>query len=338
MKLNHLIRRGIVGLSLLILLGACSKGEPTSSKSADSDRSTVSETTKTGKKETLQSSTKTKTDETKQSDDKKVSWTEKNASDLQQFMSSWGDTMDQEYKEYSKENNVNFYGLAIPSGLLEGQMHPKINNELVEMSWLQANQEEGSYTILTVYSDIETTPSVGGHCYLFTIHQDRPVVLVTMQNQGNAENDIVFKETDNQELKNGFNQIIEGTYVPQQNQSEEQASHQNLDAATLKTIELLKGTYYKGAKGDPIFTIDDMYYTDLVMNKKYKIASITSTEEDHTVYTIAWDTDDFEQRYGAGSVGPGPQPFIYKLVVGIQGNGFALVDLSGQSYTQTHME
>lgn len=94
MKLNYLIRRGIVGLSLLILLGACSKGEPTSSKSADSDRSTVSETTKKGKKETLQSSTEAKTDETKQSNDKKVSWTEKNASDLQQFMSSWGDTMD----------------------------------------------------------------------------------------------------------------------------------------------------------------------------------------------------------------------------------------------------
>ncbi|MGX7264566.1 DUF4767 domain-containing protein [Enterococcus crotali] len=336
--MNHLIRSGIVGLSLLILLGACSKGEPNGSKSANSNRSTVFETTKVDKKETLPSSTETKTEETKQSDDKKVSWTEKNASDLQQFMSSWGDTMGQEYKEYSKENNVNFYGLSIPSGLLENKMRPKINNEFVEMSWLQSSQKEGSYTILTVYSDIETTPSVGGHCYLFTMYQDRPVVLVTMQNQGNTENTIVFKETDNQELKNGFNQIIEGTYVPQQNQSEEQVNNQNLDEATLKTIEFLKGTYYKGAKGDPVFTIDDMYYTDFVMNKKYKIASITSTEEDHTVYTIAWDTADFEQRYGVGSVGPGPQPFIYKLVVGIQGNGFALVDMSGQSYTQTHME
>ncbi|EOL44539.1 DUF4767 domain-containing protein [Enterococcus caccae] len=337
--MNNFVRKGIVGLSLVLLLSACSNGNTTSSNSSSvKDKKTVSETTKTSKTETSQSSTQKQTEKTKQTDDKKVSWTEKQASDLKQFMSSWGSTMGQAYKEYNKESSVNFYGLSIPSGLLEGQMHPKINNEFVEMSWLEANQKEDSYTILTVYSDIETTLSVGGHCYLFTVHKDRPVVLVTMQNQGNAENAIVFKETENQELKKGFNQIIEGTFVPQQNQSEEQVSHQDLDAATRKTIELLKGTYYKGVKGEPAFTIDDMYYTDLVMNKKYKIASIASTEEEQTVYTIAWDTTDFEQRYGAGSIGPGPQPFIYKLVVGIQGKNFALEDLSGQTYTQTRME
>ncbi|MEI5990851.1 hypothetical protein A5881_002356 [Enterococcus termitis] len=337
MKMNNLVKKGIVGISLLLLLSACSKGSTIRSEvSTVNDKAKESETTKTSEKETKHSSTKESVEETKQTNTKTVSWTEKNASDLRQFMTSWGKTMKQEYKEYSKANSVNFYGLSIPAGLLEGQMHPKVNEQLVEMNWLEDGEKKDSYTILTVYSDIETTPATGGHCYLFTIYQDKPVVLVTMQNQGNDENAIVFKETENQDLKNSFNQIVEGTFVPQREKAEEPESTQNLDADTVKAIQLLKGTYYKDGKGDPVFTIDDNYYTDLVMNKKYKIASITSTEEDHTVYTIAWDIEDFKQLYG--SVGPGPQPFIYKLVVGIQGNGFALADLSGQSYTQTHVE
>ncbi|WP_242617256.1 DUF4767 domain-containing protein, partial [Enterococcus faecium] len=62
----------------------------------------------------------------------------------------------------------------------------------------------------TVYSDAETEPYLKKHVYLFGFQQNQPKVLVTQQNQGNPDNYLYFNETANNELKNGFNQIVYG--------------------------------------------------------------------------------------------------------------------------------
>ncbi|KXU10905.1 hypothetical protein WEIDD23_00246 [Weissella sp. DD23] len=44
--------------------------------------------------------------------------------------------------------------------------------------------------------------------YLFTLHNEKPEVLVTQQNQGNPEGYLYFKPTDNQALASGFASIV----------------------------------------------------------------------------------------------------------------------------------
>jgi hypothetical protein len=108
-------------------------------------------------------------------------------------------------------------------------------------------------------------------------------------------------------------------------EAEQNSEVSNLDSQTLETVDLLKGVYYRAGTDTLAFEITDTYYIDYSTNQKYKISSISSEEASHTIFTIAWDIDEYEQRNGEGSAGMGPQPFIYELVVGIQGNGFSLV-------------
>lgn len=51
---------------------------------------------------------------------------------------------------------------------------------------------------------------MGGYLYFFTIKDGNPVVLVTSQTQGNAENLLYFKESENQDLVSNFKSIAAG--------------------------------------------------------------------------------------------------------------------------------
>lgn len=311
-----------MALLLVLVVTACSKKEATietsekTSITTSETSSASSETSSTEMIETTESSTSEET-----------MWNPQKAQQLREFMTSWGNSMEQQYNEYTQENNVNFYGLELPSAILRGDMRPKANDQFIEVSWSSDGESGSGYKIVAVYSDAETAQYLEKHCYLFTIFNGEPVILTTMQNQGNEENAIVFNETQNQELKEGFVNIVKG------NSTQAASTATTLDATTVKNINILKGTYYKMGQ-EPGFAIDDEYYTDLTTSKKYKISSITSQEEAHTVYTITWDVDDFEQRYGEGSAGPGPQPFIYELHAGSQGSDFALIAPNGDSYTR----
>lgn len=46
------------------------------------------------------------------------------------------------------------------------------------------------------------------HVYLFVIKSGNPMVLYTAQNQGNTNNYLYLKETENNELKNAFARIV----------------------------------------------------------------------------------------------------------------------------------
>lgn len=109
----------------------------------------------------------------------------------------------------------------------------------------------------------------------------------------------------------------------------------NLDSQTLEIIDFLKGAYYQAGTDTLAFEITDTYYIDYSTNQKYKISNIGVENASHTTYTIAWDIDEYEERNGEGSAGMGPQPFIYELVVGIQGNGYVLIPLGGETAYKT---
>ncbi|MCP1108842.1 putative nucleic acid-binding Zn ribbon protein [Lachnospiraceae bacterium PM6-15] len=142
-------------------------------------------------------------------------WTDEKTLKLRGFMSSWGQTMGQQYQEYWPGKSVNFYGVRVPddiTGVRPQGMIVAVDGAPIVLQWSQSGEEQGVYHLVAVYSDIdsgEIKPG-GGHCYLFCIYNGRPVALHTSQNQGNPENYFHFAPTENADLSNGFADILQG--------------------------------------------------------------------------------------------------------------------------------
>lgn len=138
-----------------------------------------------------------------------VLWSTAKAQQLNTFMAGWGETMKQSYKEYGPGNNVNLYGLQLPDAVLANTngWQATVNNVPITLTWSENGEAAGS-ALVAVYSDVETQASLAKHVYFFTIDAGVPKVLVTSQNQGNPENYLYFKETENQQLKDGFTKIV----------------------------------------------------------------------------------------------------------------------------------
>lgn len=139
-----------------------------------------------------------------------VLWSEAKAQQLNTFMASWGQTMKQSYKEYGPSNNVNLYGLQLPDTVLANTngWQATVNNVPITLTWSENGEANAGYALVAVYSDVETQASLAKHVYFFTIDAGVPKVLVTSQNQGNPDNYLYFKETENQQLKDGFTEIV----------------------------------------------------------------------------------------------------------------------------------
>ncbi|MEI5993623.1 DUF4767 domain-containing protein [Candidatus Enterococcus mansonii] len=133
-------------------------------------------------------------------------WNAQKKSELRSFMQSWGNIMGQSYIEYYPGFEANWYGYSFPSELANNNIAVGGNRATVQ--WSDTGESSSGYNVVAVYSDITTTQKLERHLYLFTILNGQPVVLVTMQNQGNNENLIYFKQTQNADLSNGFSAIV----------------------------------------------------------------------------------------------------------------------------------
>ncbi|SJX71405.1 hypothetical protein FM130_11835 [Enterococcus faecium] len=118
--------------------------------------------------------------------------------------------MGQQYKSYTNQMSVDLYGLKVPQAILNGEWKMAIGGVPASAEWSESGTGQADYQITAVYSDAETEPYLKKHVYLFGFQQNQPKVLVTQQNQGNPDNYLYFNETANNELKNGFNQIVYG--------------------------------------------------------------------------------------------------------------------------------
>lgn len=124
-------------------------------------------------------------------------------------MADWGQRMNQTYKEYTPGNSINFNGVQAPDGLVGNvTMQPAIGQHPIYLEWSENGQVKDGYALVAVYSDAETQPEMQKHLYLFTIVNNQPLVLVTMQNQGDPYGYLYFGATDNAELRAGFEKIV----------------------------------------------------------------------------------------------------------------------------------
>ena len=139
-------------------------------------------------------------------------WNKEKSNKLYQYVKEWEKTLNQNYKEYTIDNKVNYYGLHLPGDtekvgksrlVLEG-------DKLINMKWSPEGNQKDVYNIVAVYSDIENVKGPASHLYYFTILNGEPIVLVTEQNQGNDKKYLYFKRTANVYLQEEFEKIVKG--------------------------------------------------------------------------------------------------------------------------------
>lgn len=141
---------------------------------------------------------------------KNTLWDTNKASQLETFVTQWGKTLGQEYKSYNLQNNVRLYGTPLPSAVIDGNWKMAINEAPVTVQWSEDGTGHADFNLVAVYSDVETGEYLGQHVYFFGFQNGQPKVYLTQQNQGNDKNYMYFNETQNQQLKQGFIDILNG--------------------------------------------------------------------------------------------------------------------------------
>ncbi|MCD5486676.1 DUF4767 domain-containing protein [Lactobacillus delbrueckii] len=210
MKKNILCSAAVLAA---LSLTACSKQSSSQDKQASQISSkVVKKASSSSKSESSQASSSNSASTSSSSSSQQTTlWNSQKSQQLASFMANWGAGMKQKYVSYTPSSPVDFYGIKAPADQLSGKYPVSVddvNNE-VAVKWSTTGQEaQNTYLIVACYSDATSARYADKHLYFFTIYNGKPVVLVTMQNQGNARNNLGFRETENVNLKNGFNKIV----------------------------------------------------------------------------------------------------------------------------------
>lgn len=169
------------------------------------------EQTTTEMKQSVEASTsESLTTESSSEEVKNTLWDSEKSTQLATFVTQWGKTLGQEYKSYNPQNNVSLYGTPLPQAVINGNWKMAINEAPVTVQWSEDGTGHADFNLVAVYSDVETGEYLGQHVYFFGFQNGQPKVYLTQQNQGNENNYMYFNETQNQQLKQGFIDIMNG--------------------------------------------------------------------------------------------------------------------------------
>lgn len=176
---------------------------------------------------------------------KNTLWDSEKSTQLATFVPQWGKTLGQEYKSYNSQNNVSLYGTPLPSAVIDGNWKMAINEAPVTVQWSEDGTGHADFNLVAVYSDVETGEYLGQHVYFFGFQNEQPKVYLTQQNQGNDKNYMYFNETQNQQLKQGFIDIVNGQtpQTPVVEESTQQATTtQSASSSAISSWEAAKET------------------------------------------------------------------------------------------------
>lgn len=148
--------------------------------------------------EGLSSAKKATTKKHKHKSSKDKLWTKKQDAKLAAFISDWQQTMGQSYTGTNSGSSVTFQGVTLPDYLSTGTVY--VNQQPVTMKWTTNKKDGSDYQVVAAYAGTQ-------YLYLFTFHQQTPEVLVTSQAASDGVN---FKVTENAQLVNGFQNIVNG--------------------------------------------------------------------------------------------------------------------------------
>ncbi|TGY17718.1 DUF4767 domain-containing protein [Lactobacillus intestinalis] len=204
-----------------IRFGSSSKVEEKAAKKSSS-RSSSSSTAKTIKKAPVKPSKikdkkKSKTS-SKPKKKKKVvkkvnskkkkstaSWTSQKDQQLNNFVASWSQNLQQQYQKYDGQNSLKaINGLSYPDVFTQRSF--TLNNRNIELRWSPKGKNIAQYNVVAIYND--NFKDKNWHLtYLFCLHNKKPVVLLE---QGHNTNPIIVTVAKDSVLKNSFAKIVNG--------------------------------------------------------------------------------------------------------------------------------
>lgn len=174
-----------------------------------------------------------------------VLWDREKKASLKSHMMSWGQIMKQTYHEYDETKDTNYAGLTFPSGFSDYENKMAVGDTPVTISWSPDGTGSSDYNVVGIYCNVDGG-TVGGYLYLFTFHNQQPVILVTSQNQAMPDNKLHFKETENEDLKKGFLDIVNNQYQPISN---EETAVNPIDYSEAKRILAREGIIFDDKPG-----------------------------------------------------------------------------------------
>lgn len=229
-----------------------------------------------------------KDDSKKESGEKEESndlWNSSKADNLKRFMNDFSQTMGQDYKEYSQSKDVDLYGIKLPSEVLKGKWKMAVNNQPVQLEWSKTGKGKSQYQLVAVYSDAETQPNMEKHVYFFIIEDGHPKVMVTQQNQGNEESYLHFKESQNVDLNDSFQSIVEGKEVVKKETSTQSSGISSFPEAK---------DFVLNHKASWTYGLEDKNESNIEVISVNENHQEVSEDENGSYYMIVVATDDEE--------------------------------------------
>ena len=141
-------------------------------------------------------------------------WNSDKAAKLASYMVEFGHKMNQEsYRRLTPDGSDDFGGAMsfaknnrITVGERTEQYAPLTNQQKVDVAFSDDGTGTADYLIVDSYG-YAGLPMI---LYHFTIHNGQPVVLVSLQNQGNPENMYYMYPTNNKDIQEAFANIVNG--------------------------------------------------------------------------------------------------------------------------------
>lgn len=139
-------------------------------------------------------------------------WNSDKAAKLASYMVEFGHKMNQEsYRRLTPNGSDDFYGAMsfaknnrITVGEKTEQNAPMTNQQKVDVAFSDDGTGTADYIIVDSYGYAGSAMIL----YHFTIHNGQPVVLVSLQNQGNPENMYYMYPTNNKDIQETFANIV----------------------------------------------------------------------------------------------------------------------------------
>ena len=139
-------------------------------------------------------------------------WNSDKAAKLASYMVEFGHKMNQEsYRRLTPNGSDDFFGamsFAKNNRIIVGekteQNAPMTNQQKVDVAFSEDGTGTADYLIVDSYGYSGSAMIL----YHFTIHRGQPVVLVSMQNQGNPENMYYMYPTNNKDIQEAFANIV----------------------------------------------------------------------------------------------------------------------------------
>lgn len=139
-------------------------------------------------------------------------WNSDKAAKLASYMVEFGHKMNQEsYRRLTPNGSDDFYGAMsfaknnrITVGEKAEQNAPMTNQQKVDVAFSDNGTGTADYLIVDSYGYSGSAMIL----YHFTIHNGQPLVLVSLQNQGNPENMYYMYPTNNKDIQEAFANIV----------------------------------------------------------------------------------------------------------------------------------